>query len=135
MKKFSSSLWENAKNITDFENKKIIALRKEELKLHQDTKVCYICRKIILTILSKTINYQKVTDHCHCTGKHRDVAHSICNSKFDMSNEIPVVFHNCSNYDYHFIIKEYSNEFEKKFECLGENAEKYKISVPIEKKL
>ena len=53
-----------------------------------------------------------------------------------MSNEIPVVFHNCSNYDYHFIIKEYSNEFEKKFECLGENAEKYKtFSVPIEKEV
>ena len=79
MKKFSSSLWENAKNITDFENKKIIALRKEELKLHQDTKVCYICRKIMLKNLSKTINYQKVTDHCHYTGKHRGVAHSICN--------------------------------------------------------
>ena len=53
-----------------------------------------------------------------------------------MPNEIPVVFHNVSNHDYHFIIKELANEFEGQFECLGENAEKYKtFSVPIEKEV
>ena len=51
-----------------------------------------------------------------------------------MPNEIPVVFHNGSNYDYHFIIQELANEFEGKLECLGENTEKCKsFSVPIEK--
>ena len=35
-------------------------------------------------------------------------------------NEIPVVFHNGSNYDYHFITKELANEFEGQFKCLGE---------------
>ena len=40
-----------------------------------------------------------------------------------MPNEIPVVFHNSSTYDYHFIIKELANEFEGQFECLGENKE------------
>ena len=44
-----------------------------------------------------------------------------------MPNENPVVFHNSSNYDYHFIIKELTNEFEGQFECPGENKEKYKI--------
>ena len=34
------------------------------------------------------------------------------------------VFHNGSNYDYDFIIKELANEFEEIFECLGENTEK-----------
>ena len=49
---------------------------------------------------------------------------------------IPVVFHNSSNYDYPFIIKELPNEFEGQFECLGEMTEKYKtVSVPIEKKV
>ena len=43
-----------------------------------------------------------------------------------MHNEIAVVFHNGSNYDYHFIIKELASEFEGKFEYLGENTEKYK---------
>ena len=37
-------------------------------------------------------------------------------------------------YDYLSIIKELANAFEGKFECLGENTEKYKtFSGPIEK--
>ena len=34
-------------------------------------------------------------------------------------NYISLVFHNGSNYDYHFIITELSNIFGRKFECLG----------------
>ena len=68
----------------------MLPLTKEELNWHQDAKVCYICGKIILKKLSKSINYQKVRDHCHCTGKYRSAAHSICNLKFNVSNEIPV---------------------------------------------
>ena len=41
-----------------------------------------------------------------------------------MSNQILVVFHNDSNYDYHFIIKGLANESEWKFECLEENTVK-----------
>ena len=68
--------------------------------------------------------------------KYKGAVHSICNLKFNLPNEIPVVFHNGSNYDYHFIIKELANEFEGQFECLGENTEKYKtFSIPIKKKL
>ena len=52
-----------------------------------------------------------------------------------MPNEIPVVFHNGSNYDYHFIIKELVNEFERQFEYLGENTKKVlDFPVPIEKR-
>ena len=40
--------------------------------------------------------------------------------------EIPVVFHYGMNYDYHFIMKEIANEFVGEFNCLEENAEKYK---------
>ena len=43
-----------------------------------------------------------------------------------MPNLFPVVFHNKSNDDYHFIIKELANECERQFECLGEGTEKYK---------
>ena len=55
----------------------------------------------------------------------------ICTSK-----GIPVVFNNRLNYNYHFIIKELAKEFEREFNCLGENTEKFKtISVPITKKI
>ena len=53
-----------------------------------------------------------------------------------MSKKIPIVFHNGSNYDYHFIIKELAEEFKKQFTCLGENTEKYiTFTVPIEKEV
>ena len=37
--------------------------------------------------------------------------------------ESSIVFHNGSNYDYHFIIKKLAEEFEKQFTCLGDNTE------------
>ena len=53
---------------------------------------------------------------------------------YNTPREIPVIFHNGSSYDYHFIIKGLAEEFEGDFECLGENKEKYiTFSVPIKK--
>ena len=80
-------------------------------------------------------NY-KVRDHCHYTGKYRGASHNICNLRYKVRKEIPIVFHNGSTYDYHFIIKELVKEFKCNFECLGENTEKYiTFSVPIKKKI
>ena len=36
------------KNMIDFEKNKMLPLTKEELKPHQDAKICYICGKRIL---------------------------------------------------------------------------------------
>ena len=48
--------------------------------------------------------------------------------------KIIVDFHNRSNYDYHFIIKELAEEFKKQITFLGENTEKYIIFTgPLEK--
>ena len=80
--------------------------------------------------------YHKVRDHCHYTRKFRGAAHSICNLRYKTPKEIPVVFHNGSTYDYHFIIKQLAREFDGKFECLGENTEKYiTFSEAIKKEL
>ena len=80
--------------------------------------------------------YFKVKDHCHYTGKYRGAAHDICNFSYKIPKEIPVVFHNGSKYDYHFIIKNLAEEFEGEFECLGENTEKHiTFSVPIKKEI
>ena len=50
--------------------------------------------------------------------------------------KIIMVFHNGSNYDYHFFIKELTEEFNKQFTCFAENTEKYiTLAVSIEKKL
>ena len=56
-------------------------------------------------------------DHCHYSGEYRRAEHSIHNSKYSVPKEIPIVFHNGSNCDYHFIIKELAEEFQKQFTC------------------
>ena len=55
--------------------------------------------------------YHKVRDHCHYTRKFRGSAYSIFNLSYKVPGEIPVVFHNGSAYDYHFIIKQLPEEF------------------------
>ena len=105
MKSFCEFLREHAKSIIDFEKKKMFPLTKEELKSHQDAKVCYVWGKCFLKNSSNDENYQKIRDHCHYTGKYRGAAHSICNLKFNVPNKISAIFYNSSNYDYYFIIK------------------------------
>ena len=131
MKYFCGSLKEHVTDTINFEKKKKLPVIKN-LKLHQNTTTCYIWGK---RFPEKSVKeYQKRRDHCHFTGKYRGEAHSICNLIFNVPIETPVVFHNCSNYDYHFIMKKLANEFEEQFECLGENTEKYNnYPAPIEK--
>ena len=75
-------------------------------------------------MIAKKKNF-KVKDHSHYTGKYRGAVHGICNLRYQLLKEIPVLFHNVSTYDHHFIIKELAEEFEREYECLGENTEKY----------
>ena len=77
--------------------------------------------KTILKKLTKSVNYWKVRDHCDYTGKYSGAWHNICNLKFNVPNEIPVVFHGGSNYDYRFTITELANEIDEQCECVGEN--------------
>ena len=118
IKMFCSSLKEHAKNIIVLEKKKLLPLKKEQLKSNQDANVCCICGKKFLKKLSRSKNYQNVRDYYYYAGKYKDPVHSICNLKFNVPNEIPVVFHNSSNYDYYYIIKKLANEFEGKCDCL-----------------
>ena len=67
----------------------------------------------------------KVNDHCHYTGKFRGAAHSHCNLQYKVPRKIPIVFHNGSTNDNHFIIKQLAEYFKGQFECFGENTEKY----------
>ena len=80
--------------------------------------------------------YHKVRYHCHYTGGFRGAAHNICNLRYKTPNKIPVIFHNGSTYDYHFIIKQLAKEFEDQFKRSREKTEKYiTFSVPIKKKI
>ena len=133
MKKFSKDLREHATKIINYEKKKMIPLTTEEKIHYNEQEICYIYKKEFDTINKK---HYKVRDHCHYMGKYRGAAHNICNLRYKIPKKIPVVFHNGSIYDYHFIIKELVKEFGGSFDCLGENTEKYiTFSVPIKKKI
>ena len=124
MEKFCKDLREHATKIINYEKKDMIPLTKKEQEQHSEQNVCYICIKEFNTDYSDKKDY-KVRDHCHYTGKYRGAAHNICNLRYKIPKEIPIVFHNGSTYDYHFIINELVKEFDGNFECLGENTEKY----------
>ena len=127
MKIFCKDLKDRAMRIINYEKKEMIPLTDEEKEAHENQKICHICKKEFNT-------NNKVRDHCHCTGKYRGAAHNNCNLNYKIPKEIPVVFHNGSKYDYHFIIKQLAREFKGNFECLGENTEKYiTFSAPIKK--
>ena len=121
MKRFCKDLKDHATKIIDFK-KTMISLTKEEEDNYNKENICYICKKD--------------RDHCHFTGKYRGAAHNTCNLRYKIPKNIPVIFHNGSTYEYHFIIKNLAREFDGNFECLGENKEKYiTFSVPIKKSI
>ena len=139
MERFCKDLRVHIMKIINYEKKERIPPTNEDNEYYDMQKVSQICKKEFNTDKNdKNVFklYHKVKDHCHCTGKYKGAAHSICNLSYKIPKEIPVVFHNGSTYDYHFIIKQLAKEFDGQFECLGENAEKYiTFSVPIKKEL
>ena len=110
-------------------------MEENEIKSYEKQKTCHICKEKFCYDKNKKSEYalyHRVRDDCHFTGKFRGVAHSICNLRYKVPKKIPIVFHNVSTYDYHFIIKQSAEDFKGQFECLGENTEKHiTFSVPI----
>ena len=121
----------------NYEEKEIIPLTDNENNFYNEQEEWHICKKEFCydkNEKKKFKLYEKVRDHCHYTGKFRGGTHSICNLRYKVPQEIPVKTHNGSKYDYHFIIRELAEEFKGKFDCLGENKEKYiTFSIPIRK--
>ena len=132
MEMFCKDLRNLAMKITNYEKKEIIPLANEETESYEKQKFCHICKKEFST----NKKYYKVRDHCHYTEKFRGVTHKNCNLRYKIPKEIPIMFHNGSTYDYHFVIKELAIEFKGRFECLEENIEKYiTLSALIYKKM
>ena len=103
----------------------------KENKFYINQATFSICKE---KIDSGDKNYLKVCNHYHYTGKYRGSAHSICNLRYEAAKDIPVIFYNDSNYDYHLIIKELTKGFYENFEYLGETTEKCNtFSVPKKK--
>ena len=109
--------------------KEIIPLTQEEINRYNEREICNICKeKFCVDKNDKNyINRKKVKDHCHNTGKFRGPAHSICNLKYKVPKEIPIIIHNAT-YDTHFIINQLAIEFKGELNCIGDNMEKWNIN-------
>ena len=133
IKELCKKLKDHALKTTNYEKKEMIPLSEEENKSYEEQDVCHIRRKK-LNSDKKDKKHQKVKDHCHYTGKFGGAAHDNCNLRYKIPKEIPVVFHNGSTYNFHFIITQLAEEFNGRFECIGENMEKYiTFSLPVKK--
>ena len=128
MRKLSEPLKRQVNKIINIKQKPIDLLTEQEKILHENAKICFICKKSFN-------DDKKVRDHCHYTGKYRGAAHNACNLQYKVPKSIPVVSHNGSNYGFHLIIKQLAKNFNGLFSCLGENTEKYiTFSICIFKK-
>ena len=94
--------------------------KKDKQESYENTTICYICIEKFDNKHVKDKKYCKIRSHCHYTGEYREAAHIICNLKYSELKKIPIAFHNGSNYDYHFIIKELAEEIQEQITCLGE---------------
>ena len=139
MEKLYKDLKNQVIKVINYEKKEMIPLTNDEKKSYEKQKVCYICKKEFCTNKNDEKEFKlkhKVRDHCHYTGKFRGAAHNICNLRYKIPREIPVVFQTGSTNDYHFIIKQLVEKFKDEFKCLGENTEKYiTFPGPIKKSL
>ena len=100
-------------------NVPMVNLTPEESEKFNSTTHCHICEKPF------ALEDTRVRDHCHLTGRYRGPAHSTCNLNYKESFCVPIVFHNLSGYDSHFIIEEIATAFEGGIDLLPITKEKY----------
>lgn len=82
-----------------YKNKLPMELTDEEVDMFERSSCCHICEEQF------TADNLRVRDHDPNTGKFRGASHSNCNLSYQNPHFLPVVLHNMSNYDLHFIIK------------------------------
>ena len=119
--KFCKSLREHSIMIIHLKIKKMKLLTKKQQKLYENANICYICKEKFENKYGKDKKCHKVRDHCHYTREYGGAAHSICNLNYSIHKKLPITFYNESNYNYHFIITDLTEEFEKHFPCFGES--------------
>ena len=110
----------------------MIELTLEEQKEYEDATYCHIYKKVF----GNKKKHRKVRDHDHYTGKYRAAAHSICNLHYSARKDIPVLFHNHTNYNFNLIITELAEKFRSELQCIHVNTNKHmSFSIPIKKKI
>ena len=98
-------------------NRNLVMLE-EEKNFFQQSKNCWICKKLIDN------DDEKVRDRCHITCKFRGAGHWDCNINFQLTKKVPVIFHNLKGYDSHLILSEL-NKFNLRINVISNGLEKH----------
>ena len=123
--KFMEAMLEEVKYCKKVKKKefnKPLKMTKEDEEKFQKADECHICNK------KYNETDVRVRDHCHITGKYRGSAHKDCNLNFQISDKIPVIFHNLRGYDSHFIMQEIG-EIVKKNTYTNKKGEKCQMNI------
>ncbi len=107
--KFITTIFEIKKEIEQAylnKNAKKIIMTQDDENNFIFSENCYLCKKIFGEKIIKKNNeiiLYKVRDHCHFSGKYRGAACQLCNLKYRIQKNIPIIFHNLRGYDSHLI--------------------------------
>jgi len=88
------------KNIIKYKFNKPLEMRDQDKEDFKKATECHICSKMY------DDEDKRVQDHCHVTGKYRGSTHEACNLNYQLTDKIPVIFHNFRGYDSHFIMQQ-----------------------------
>ena len=121
-------LWILKKALNEFQKEKVKLSTKEQQESYENVNICYMCKEILKKYIWKIKNivkveviniiYQNIEDIENIEIRDiENIAESICSLKYSIPKNIPIIFCNESNYDYHFIINELPKEFKKEFTC------------------
>ena len=97
-------------------NKNLIMTEEEEQ--FQSSSTCCIYKNLI--------EDEKVTNHCHITGKCRGTAHWSCNINLQLIKKVPVIFRNLRGYDSHLFFYELK-KIDAKVDVIPNGLEKYLV--------
>ena len=121
---------------------KPLEMTDEDEESFQRAQQCHICKKSydtddvgvrnvgVRNVKNVKVRNVKVRDHCHVTGKYRGAAHVSCNLNFQLTNKIPVVFHNLKGYDSHFIMQEIG-DIAKNNVYVDKKGRKHEMSINV----
>ncbi|XP_072401744.1 uncharacterized protein [Diabrotica undecimpunctata] len=92
----------------------------QESDFHAATH-CHICEQLF------SPNDKKVRDHDQLTSEnnYRGAAHEGCNINYKDAHTIPIIFHNLSGYDAHFIVNDIATHIKGPVDLLPITKEKY----------